>query len=211
MGAQGGCGDRLLMSIDYYDRNAETFFSSTVALDMAPIRSRFLKHLPAGARILDAGCGSGRDALAFHQAGYVVTAFDASAQIVRLARQHSGLPVEQLRFEQVAWQEQFDGIWASASLLHVPRQDLPAVFASLARALRPGGVLYVSMKRGRQDRSVEGRLFVDLEEQELAALVEGACLDIADAWISKSVRPERTQERWVNAIARKPGGGAGST
>ena len=200
-----------MISIDYYDRNAETFFSSTVALDMAPIRARFLDYLPAGATILDAGCGSGRDALAFQQAGYAVTAFDASAQMVRLARQHSGLPVEQLTFEQVTWQEQFDGIWASASLLHVTRQDLPAVFASLARALRPSGVLYVSMKRGNQDRYVEGRLFVDLDEQELAALVQGACLEIANAWVSQSVRPERTQESWVNAIARRPSGSGRST
>jgi SAM-dependent methyltransferase len=191
------------MSVDFYDRNAEAFFSSTVGLDMRPIRARFSRYLPAGARVLDAGCGSGRDALAFRQAGYVVTAFDASAQLVRLARDYTGLPVEVLRFADLAWDAQFDGIWASASLLHVPRLELPGVFAALARALRPAGVLYISMKRGRHDREVEGRLFVDVDEQELAGLLKGASLTIADAWVSQSVRPERADERWVNAIARK--------
>jgi SAM-dependent methyltransferase len=192
------------MSVDFYDRNADAFFSSTVGLDMGAIRARFLAHLPAGARVLDAGCGSGRDALAFHQAGYAVDAFDASEQLVDLARGYTGLPIKVLKFADLAWDAEFDGIWASASLLHVPRLELPGVFATLVRALRPAGVIYISMKRGRHDREVDGRLFVDLVEQELAGLLEGASLTIADAWVSQSVRPERAEESWVNAIARKP-------
>lgn len=192
------------MSIDYYDRHAASFFTSTVGLDMASIRQRFLAYVPAGGRILDAGCGSARDALAFHNAGYEVTAFDGSAEMVRLAREHTGLPVRLLTFSELDFEASFDGIWASASLLHVPRPELAAVLASLNRAMRPGGVFYVSMKLGDEDREVEGRLFVDMGERDLAELLEGAGFDTPDVWITRDVRPERAREKWVNGIARNP-------
>jgi SAM-dependent methyltransferase len=200
------------MSIDFYDRNAEAFFSGTVSLDVEAIRARFLGFVPAGGRILDAGCGSGRDALAFHRAGYDVSAFDGSHEMVRLAREHTGLPVQLLTFDDLDVECRFDGIWASASLLHVPRPRLPSVMASLARALRPAGAIYVSMKRGDGDREVEGRLFVDVDGEGLTSLLEDASLTIVDAWTSNDVRPERAGEEWVNAIALKaPGSDVCST
>jgi SAM-dependent methyltransferase len=191
------------MSIDFYDRNAEAFFSGTVSLDVEAIRARFLAFVPVGGRILDAGCGSGRDALAFHRAGYDVRAFDGSHEMVRLAREHTGLPVQLRTFDDLDLGCCFDGIWASASLLHVPRARLPGVTASLVRALRPAGAMYVSMKRGAGDREVDGRLFVDVDEQGLAQLLEGASLTIVDAWSSRDVRPDRAGEEWVNAIGVK--------
>ena len=80
-------------TIAYYDSYAEKFFSETQAVDMAPLHDRFLAHLPAGAHILDAGCGSGRDTKIFHAQGHRVTAFDASAELVALAQTHTGLPI----------------------------------------------------------------------------------------------------------------------
>lgn len=93
----------------------------TGALNMSALHDRFLRHVPPGCRILDAGCGVGRDALAFAGPGYAVVAFDASAEMVRLTRERVAGQAEVLhmRFEDVAWREEFDGIWACASLLHV--------------------------------------------------------------------------------------------
>jgi 2-polyprenyl-3-methyl-5-hydroxy-6-metoxy-1,4-benzoquinol methylase len=137
-------------TIGYYDRNAVRFAADTADLDMSALYERFLQHLPPGGRILDAGCGVGRDALAFAERGYSVTAFDASAEMVRLARERVGSRAEVLhmRFEDVASQEEFDGIWACASLLHVPAADFPSVAARLAWALRPRGAWYMSFKLG---------------------------------------------------------------
>jgi 2-polyprenyl-3-methyl-5-hydroxy-6-metoxy-1,4-benzoquinol methylase len=112
---------------DYYQQHADTFFDDTVEVDMTPLYGRFLPLLADGAAILDAGCGSGRDALAFAMLGYSVTAFDASPALVALAENHSGRAVHCLRFQDITWQAQFDGIWACASLLHVPTAELPEV------------------------------------------------------------------------------------
>jgi 2-polyprenyl-3-methyl-5-hydroxy-6-metoxy-1,4-benzoquinol methylase len=81
------------VSVNYYNQNAEGYFADTVGADVHHLRSKFLTHVPAGGDILDAGCGSGRDALAFHKAGYHVIAFDASAEMCRKAREYTDLPV----------------------------------------------------------------------------------------------------------------------
>ncbi len=147
------------MSIDYYDRNGARFFADSAYADLARTHSRFLAHVRDGGAILEAGCGSGRDALAFSKAGYAVTAFDGSARMVELARAHSGLPVVHMRFEDVVWHDTFDGIWSCASLLHVARSELPGVMARLADALKPGGAWFMSFKYGTTDRFANERYF----------------------------------------------------
>lgn len=191
---------------DYYNDNAAAYFSATVGVDMTDLRNRFLSYIPQHGNILDAGCGSGRDTLAFLDAGRRVTAFDAAPRLVELASRHTGLPVEVMRFQDMTWCERFDGIWACASLLHVPRPELSEVFRRLARALKRGGVLYVSFKHGNQDREVGGRRFTDLDDAELVALLEeGAGLAIRDRWISSDRRAQRYHERWLNAILGRDG------
>ncbi|GGD66226.1 methyltransferase domain-containing protein [Erythrobacter arachoides] len=191
------------MSVRFYDENAEAFFAGTVNADMSGARSRFLANVALKGHILDAGCGSGRDALAFTNSGFRVTAFDASAEMVRLAADHTHLPILHMTFEEVAWDGEFDGVWASASLLHVPRANLARAIAALAKALRPGGTFYVSMKQGDEERSVEGRLFTDVSEEEMSQLLQAAGLAIVELWISADVRPGRGDEHWVNGIAQK--------
>lgn len=191
------------MSVSYYEENAETYFDSTVQADMRELRDRFLHRVRLGGTILDAGCGSGRDAKAFADAGYSVTAFDASSEMVRLARQHTGLPVRHMTFEQMAGHDEFDGIWASACLLHVARTDLPATFGRFARALASGGAWYLSMKQGDTTRELDGRTFTDVTEAEMNGLLETVCLSVREIWLTADVRPGR-EDRWVNAIAIKP-------
>ena len=191
-------------TLAYYEDRAETFFAETVEVDMAPLYARFLAHIPSGGQILDAGCGSGRDALAFRRLGYAVTAFEASPALARLASDYCGLPVEVRRFQEVAWQEHFDGIWACASLLHVPMVEMTEVLGRLGRALKSDGMLYVSFKYGAGEREHGGRWFTDLDEKGLAALVEGVPgLAVIETWVTGDRREEREGERWLNAVVAR--------
>lgn len=190
-------------TVDYYSQGASGFFAATANVDMAALHERFLASLPGGARILDAGCGSGRDAKAFAERGYAVVAFDASPELARLASAHCGFEVQVKTFEAIDEVDAYDGIWCCASLLHVPRAALQATVARLWRALRPGGTLYASFKQGRGERVHEGRRFTDLEEEELRELLRPLPgIDAIDTWVTRDQRPQR-QEHWVNALARR--------
>jgi SAM-dependent methyltransferase len=190
----------------YYEQNAKAFADETLAVDMTPLYARFLPLLPPAGHILDAGCGSGRDARAFSAMGYPVAAFDASPTLAELASHHLGTPVEVLRFQEIDWRGRFDGIWACASLLHVPEAELADAVSRLSTALKPAGVLYASFKYGRGERDHNGRRFTDLDESGLAEVVErvGGLIRL-DTWTTGDLRPGRESERWLNALLRKTG------
>lgn len=192
-----------MISIDYYQQHAQRFFDETVAVDMSMLHERFLACLPPAALILDAGCGSGRDALAFLRHGYRVEAFDAASEMADRARALTGLPVSTLRFDQFSAPARYDGIWCCASLLHVAEAELPGTFARLTQALKPGGIWYLSFKRGSGEREQNGRRFTDLTGARLRKLIEE--LDnvaVQDIWLSEDKRPGRN-EVWVNGLVRR--------
>lgn len=189
-------------TVSWYDRHAASFAADTERADVAELRARFLRHLTDGARILDAGCGVGRDALAFCQAGYSVVAFDASERMVELARDRlpASCPVLRMRFDEMAWRGEFDGVWACASLLHVPAVDFLGVARRIVAALRSGGIWYVSFKQGSGERWSSGRLFVDHTEESLAAVALALKVKVIEAWTTGDVRPGRAGELWANAL-----------
>ena len=168
---------------------------------MSPIHQHFLAGLKPSSRILDAGCGSGRDAKVFFEAGFQVSAFDASTELAALASAHCGFQVAVRRFEEVNEFECYDGIWCCASLLHVPAASLPATLGTLWRALRPGGRLYVSFKHGTGERIHDGRNFTDANEDTVRELF-GRLNDVHEltVWLTDDQRPDRS-ERWTNALA----------
>lgn len=187
--------------MDYYAINAKAFVESTLLVDMRPLYKRFLPLLPVRASILDAGCGSGRDTKYFIERGYQVTAFDASAEIAALAEKEIGRTVQVQRLQDIRYKYQFDGIWACASLLHVPAKELSDVFRRLACALRPNGVIYCSFKYGQGEYDKQGRRFTDMDEVGLQALVEGIGeLSIKELWVTADCRPGRELDRWLNGI-----------
>lgn len=112
-------------TLDYYNTNAVLFCFDTVDVDMSALRAKFLARLPDVSLILDAGCGSGRDSRAFLAQGYRVSAFDASPELARLASELTGQLVATRTFAQVDEVACYDGIWACASLLHLPETDIP--------------------------------------------------------------------------------------
>ena len=192
-------------TLNYYAQNADQFVSSTRDADMRPHRERFLRLLPPGAHILDFGCGSGRDTKAFLDRGYVVTAVDGSEQLCALASAYTGIPIRRMLFRDLDDVDCYDGIWASASLLHVPFNDLPAIFRRMITALKPGGIIYSSFKYGSFEGNRGGRYFTDLTEEKSAELLRGLPeLTLLDQWITNDVRPSRSDERWLNLICRGP-------
>lgn len=189
------------MSVEFYETNADSFIAQTVDVDMTSLYLRFCKNLKLGASVLDAGCGSGRDALAFSRMGYHVVAFDASPKMVDAASKRADVPVYQMTFEDMKFDQPFDGIWACASLLHVPRTHLSDVLRSLASFLKPTGVLYASFKYGEQEREKGWRYFNDLNEKLLADhLKDVPGLSAVEVWISSDRRPDRGEERWLNCL-----------
>lgn len=190
--------------MNYYDKHADSYISTTVSLDMSVQYSLFLPFLPQGGSILDAGCGSGRDSLYFLEHGYKVEAFDISVAMVKYARALTGLAVRKLSFKELDYDSDFDGIWACASLLHVPRTELPAVFGLLHRALKPQGLLYCSFKDWEEDFSTDGRSFTCFTEQGFQAfLSELSFFELVQVSHSQDVREGRADERWLNVLLRK--------
>lgn len=190
-------------TVEFYNRNAVDFFNDTVAVDMSALHERFLQDIPEGGIILDAGCGSGRDSKAFKTFGYRIVAFDASSELAALASEHLGQSVSVRTFTNIDEVAFYDGIWACASMLHLPLCEIPGALARLWAALKPGGTLYLSFKEGEGEREKDGRHFTDLDENALRGLL-GKLNEInrIDCWHTSDQRPGRT-EIWLNALVRR--------
>jgi superfamily II DNA or RNA helicase/SAM-dependent methyltransferase/SOS-response transcriptional repressor LexA len=187
----------------YYRQFAAEFFDSTVAVDMSHIRERFAAMLSAGARILDAGCGSGRDARAFSEQGFRVSAFDASPELAERASEHCGFTVDVRTFRDVDEVRAYDGIWCCASLLHVEPSAMPEVLERLWAALTPGGVLYASFKSGTGTRLHGGRRFTDADESQVVEWLAGLpAVERPEIWTTNDQRPDRS-EKWTNVLVKR--------
>ena len=190
-------------TIAYYNNNAEEFVSGTINADMSYCRDKFLQYVPDGGRILDAGCGSGRDTKAFLNLGYQVDAFDASEEVCKLASKITGIDVKCMRFDDFDGEFEYDGIWACASLLHVRSNDLPRIMEILCRLLKHDGVLYASFKYGTTERIKDDRFFCDMNETSLTDLIQNAGLLVTELFVTVDVRSDRLDEKWINVLARR--------
>ena len=192
-----------MKTIDYYNKHAEEFTASTFEVDMESLYQPFLAELPEGTRILDVGCGSGRDTLAFKNKGYQVDAIDYSEELVKKATRLTGIPIKLKSFYEVDDYEAYDGIWACASLLHCERSRLAEVLEKMVQALKPNGVIYMSFKYGDSDRDQDGRQFTDLDENQAEALLEQFDnVQHIQQWVTLDQRPDR-QEKWLNLLWKK--------
>ena len=190
---------------DYYNNNAQEFVNSTFMVDMQSLYQPFLNLLPDFGRILDLGCGSGRDALAFKNMGYQIEAMDYSAELVMQASDLTGIEVRLQSFYDLDEINTYDGIWACASLLHCERHRLVDVLQRMIQSLKANGVIYMSFKYGDQDREKDGREFTDLNEQQAGELLDHFNqVSLAKQWISIDKRPDRT-EQWLNLLWKKNG------
>lgn len=191
-------------TLDYYNKTAQDFVEDTVSANLTAIYQRFFDYLPKSATILDLGCGSGRDAKAFEEAGYMVTAVDGAEECCKLAETLIGRPVNCLMFDQLEDERVFDGIWACASLLHVPFDELPKIFERIAKALKSNGILYASFKYGTFEGMRGGRFFTDLTEERLEKLMEKVeGLQIVETFVTEDVRGNLEDKNWLNIIGKK--------
>lgn len=191
-------------TIDYYNRNAEKFAEGTLFVDFKDIQDFFVNKLPERGVILDFGCGAGRDTKYFMEQGFQTEAMDGSEELCKIAREYTGNPVRHQLFQDLVETEKYLGIWACASLLHVPGDDLNLVFQKVEKALKKDGIFYVSFKYGVFEGERNGRYFTDMTENTFAKLISrNSHLILEEQWITLDVRPGREDEKWLNIILRK--------
>ena len=191
-------------TIEYYNQNADMFAQGTRLVDFTVVQERFAKMLPAGSRILDFGCGSGRDTKYFLEKGYRVEATDGSAELCKLASAFAGIEVKEMLFQDLDVSGKYEGIWACSSILHLSKKELLPVIRKMCDALKDNGVIYTSFKYGDFEGERNGRYFTDFTEDTFDKFIKVIQeLTIEEEWITSDVRPGRGEEKWLNLILRK--------
>lgn len=192
------------MSIEYYDQHAKEFIRTTFQTDMSPLLEQFVSYLPPKARILDVGCGSGRDSLWLMGRGYDVYAHDGSPAMVDHCKPFMGERVSQYTFEEFQTNRTYHGIWACASLLHVKREILPEMVQKYANFLEKDGIFFASFKNREEDHEKDGRIFTNMTVESLTELINQCPdLEILDILLTRDIREGRDEETWVSVFARK--------
>ena len=192
-------------TLDYYNKNSEEYFNSTLNVDMTNTYKEFLKLVPEGGKILDLGCGSGRDSMNFIKLGYEVTAVDGSKELAKRASVLLGKEVIVSTFEELELKEKFHGIWACASLLHIKREDLKIVLNNLYNNLEDNGVFYMSFKYGEKEYvDDKNRYFNCFTDESIISFInENTKYNILGLYITEDKLGRVNEVKWVNLICNK--------
>ena len=191
-------------TLNYYNKNAESFVDGTIAVDFEETQIRFTSKLKEGDFILDFGCGSGRDTKYFLSRGFVVDATDGSEELCRKASEYTGICVKQMLFGDLDEVEKYDGIWACSSILHLSKHELGVVFNKMLIALKDNGVIYTSFKYSDFEGIRNGRYFTDFTLEVFREFIKRIPeVVIEEYWITGDVRPGRGEEKWLNLLLRK--------
>ncbi len=167
------------------------------------IYKRFLKYLPRNAKILDLGCGSGRDSRYFMSVGYQITAIDGSSEMCKLASDYLNIPVKNITFDQINYVNEFDAIWACSSLLHVPKSHIVNILSRLVRACKSNSVIYTCFKYGGDETIRNECHYSNFTEAQLEALIkEVEEMSLAEMWMSYDVLRDRKEPKWINVIIK---------
>ena len=190
-------------TIDYYNKNADSFIQGTVSVDFKETQDKFLKLL-TGKKVLDFGCGSGRDTKYFLESGFDVTSTDGSEELCKSASTYTGIQVKHMLFQDLNEADCYDGIWACSSILHLSKDELRIVINKMSRALKPNGIIYTSFKYGNFEGERNGRFFTDFTLDVFEDFISDVKdIVIEEYWITGDVRPGREEEKWLNLILRK--------
>ncbi len=190
-------------TLGFYAEEAETYAGREREADRGRLE-RFAGLLPAVGQVLELGCGGGQDSAALLARGFDVTPTDGSPELAAQAALRLGRPVSVLLFEDLAASAAYDGIWANACLLHVPRAALPAIIARVHAALRPGGAFYASFKAGEAEGRDRFGRYYNYPSAEWLHATYGA-----EAWHSLDIAAESgggydgEPTRWLHAFAIK--------
>ena len=192
-------------TLDYYNKNSEEYFNSTLNVDMTNTYKPFLKLVPKDGKILDLGCGSGRDSMNFMKLGYEVTAVDGSKELAKKASALLGKEVIASTFEELELKEKFHGIWACASLLHIKREDLKTVLNNLYNNLEDNGVFYMSFKYGEKEYvDDKNRYFNCFTDESIISFInENTKFNILGLYITEDKLGRVNEVKWLNLICNK--------
>jgi len=193
------------MNADYYNKNVQKYKDKTENLDLHEFYNMFLKYVPLGGKILDAGGGPGRDLHYFLTNGYDTHYFDASEAMVKEAQRRNGSKnVVQDTFHNYDGDKDFDGIWAMASMLHVPYDEISTAVTNMVSHLKKDGVMYISFKHGSDTstRVFSQRTFTDMNIEEFTNLVKGTGARILESNLSSDAKID-TDYQWLNLILIK--------
>lgn len=189
-------------TLDYYNKNAKEYIELTREVSSNGREKFLLKHLKPNAYILDLGCGSGKDSKSFIEQGYRVYALDGSEEMAKLASEYIGQEVVCQNIEEINFKEEFDAIYASASMLHIPRKKQRDILLRLMNALKKNGYLYVNYKYGEFEGMRDGRYYTDytLELfQELIGNIDGLTIVENEISIDELGR----SNSWINIVLKK--------
>ena len=194
----------MTQTITYYNYNAKEFSKNTKNIIFTEIQDKFLGYLEPKSKLLDFGCGSGRDTKYFLEHGFQVDAIDGSEELCKIASKFIGIEVNCKLFQELDCKAVYDGVWACASILHISTNDLQMVFAKIAEALKEQGVFYTSFKYGTFEGIRKGRYFTDMNHEKIQMLLrKGNLFEVEEMWVTSDVRKEREEEKWLNLILRK--------
>lgn len=188
----------------YYETETDSYTAETFVFNMKDKYTEFLSGLPKSSSILDLGCGSGRDSLAFQLLGYKVTAIDVSDNIAKIASKNISQKVAVKSCFNMDFNQKFNGVWACASLLHCPKSEFSSAIHNILRALKPNGQAYISLKMGDgESMDSKGRYFSFYQHDELALrLKDIQGIARFNVWVDES--PLRgINQSWVNVMIYK--------
>jgi SAM-dependent methyltransferase len=194
-----------LETLRHYEGHAADFWAGTKGHDVTQNYQALLDALPKQKRldILDFGCGPGRDLLYFKNLGHHAVGLEGSHRFCEMAQTYSGCEVLQQDFLDLKLPpESFDGIFANASLFHVPSQELPRVLRQLWAALRPGGVLFSSNPRGHEEGWDGKRYGTYMEFETYQNFLEAAGFVVEHHYYRPTEKP-RDQQPWLAVVCRK--------
>jgi SAM-dependent methyltransferase len=194
------------VTLDHYNQNAEAFWNGTKDHDVAQNYEAFLAPFPKNKQldILDLGCGPGRDVKYFQSLGHRPVGLDGSEEFCNMARRYTGCQILQQKFLSLELSRHvFDGIFANASLFHVPSQELPRVLCELYAALRPGGLLFLSNPRGNNEGWSGQRYGHYMQFDSSKLFLEEAGFEVIDYYYRPSGKPNHEQP-WLAIVAIKP-------
>ncbi|MBI8217103.1 class I SAM-dependent methyltransferase [Pseudomonas aeruginosa] len=196
--------DHDIQTIEFYNKNLNSYSESTCNLNLSDQLNTFTNLLPPQGRILDIGCGIGRDILYFQSLGFVTDGIEPSILMARVARKKTRAQIIEISAEELNDKDKYDGIWACASLLHIPKRKIESVINKIAQALKKEGYCYISLKEGIGEvRESDGRLFSYYTAEEITKSINrSGSMGLLKIWKSSDA-VQRSNTQWLNILLIK--------